>query len=215
MLLRRRILQCSTGQRTERLTFLISSMTMKTWIRVWASTSTRKNHERYSIICHWIVTICVSFFISKSEYDDMSNTDDEMPKKRGWEGTYRSIFVHRYGVTKENPWSCISWRLNSPRWNPVLQVLTICRTVCVEWVGIPIFFWTYTKLLDGIIPPSSFVVSRTALSAKSFVVDDQDRIVRSLNTLRSLTLCICDNQILTTTYCFGLRQYVISCVHAA
>ena len=75
------------------------------------------------------------------------------------------------------------------------------------------FFTSNIQLLDGIFffPPSSFVVSRQALLPKSIVDDDQDRLVRSLGALRTLTLCICESQILTTVLCFGLRQYFISC----
>ena len=118
---------------------------------------------------------------------------------RGWEGTYRSIFVHRYGVAEETPWSCMRRRLNSPRWHPVLQTMTNFRTVRVgiQTNRISFFIVTYIKLLDGIVPPSSFAVSRTARSPKSIAIDDQTRIVRSLDALSALTLCICDSQILT------------------
>ena len=88
---------------------------------------------------------------------------------------------------------------------------SVCRDA--EESNIFFFLDTYIQLLDGIIPLSSFAVSRTARSPKFITVGVQDRIVRSQNSLSALTLCICDCQILTTAYCFGLRQCVISCVH--
>ena len=84
---------------------------------------------------------------------------------------------------------------------------------CAGEIGSQLLFAANTQLLDGIFPPTSFAASTTVPIPKSIAVNDQGRIVRSLDSLRPLTLCNCDWRILTTALCIGLRQYSMSCIH--
>ena len=48
---------------------------------------------------------------------------------------------------------------------------------------------------------------------KSSYVDNNGRIVRSMEALRPLTLCTCDCKILTTATCRGFEWYTMRCIH--
>ena len=67
--------------------------------------------------------------------------------------------------------------------------------------------------LEGGTVPEHFAESRTVFISKTSDIDDNGRIVRSLEALRPLTLCNCDCKLLTTAICRGLHWYTMRCIH--
>ena len=53
--------------------------------------------------------------------------------------------------------------------------------------------------------------SRTVFIPKTSDIHDIGGIIRSLDALRPLTLCICDCKILTSAICRGLHWYTVRC----
>ena len=58
-----------------------------------------------------------------------------------------------------------------------------------------------------------FAMSRTVFFPKSLDIDDNERINRSPETLRPLTLWNCDSKLLTSAMCRGLHWYTVRCIH--
>ena len=71
-------------------------------------------------------------------------------------------------------------------------------------IGSQPLFAAYMQVFDGTTLPSRLAAIRNAFVPESTAVNDQGRIVRSLVALRTLILCDCDCNILTTAFCFGL-----------
>ena len=93
-----------------------------------------------------------------------------------------------------------------------LQVLTgfsYSLYKCARGLGSQFLFKAYKHVLEGGAVPALFAESSTVFIRKSFDVDNNGRIVRSLGALRPLTLCKCDCEILTTAICRGLHWYTM------
>ena len=125
---------------------------------------------------------------TKREYDDMISTDDEMTNKRMGRNVQKYLCLQIRSRERE---SMIVYQskiklstMESSSPGPDVLLYSVCRDA---GKSNPFFFATYIQLLDGISPPSSFVVSRTARSPKFIAVDVHGRIARSLNVFRSLT----------------------------
>ena len=74
---------------------------------------------------------------------------------------------------------------------------------CAGGLGSRILFCAYKHVLEGGTIPELFAESTTVFIPKSSDVDNNGRIIRSLEALRPLTLCNCDCKILTTSICRG------------
>ena len=74
-------------------------------------------------------------------------------------------------------------------------------------------FAAYQACLQGAALSTGFGVSRTVFIPKSSNVDTRERIIRSPNTLRPLTLCNCDCKVIIAAMCFVLRRFSIECIH--
>ena len=80
-----------------------------------------------------------------------------------------------------------------------------------DWVR-QFLFNANKHVLEGGTIPALFAESRTVFIPKSSV-DDNGRIVRSLEAPRPLTLCNCDCTILTTAFCRDFHWYTMRCIH--
>ena len=77
-----------------------------------------------------------------------------------------------------------------------------------EGLGSRVLFCAYKHVLEWYHHSCAF-----CRIPKSSDVDNNGRIVRSLEALRKLTLCKCDCKILTTAICQGRHWYTMRCIH--
>ena len=84
---------------------------------------------------------------------------------------------------------------------------------CAGGLVSQLLFNEYKHVLEGGAIPALFAESRTVFLPESSDVDNNGRIVRSLESLRPLTLCNCDCKILTAAICRGLHWYTVRCIH--
>ena len=104
-----------------------------------------------------------------------------------------------------------------PMRNP-LQVLMEFRTAFTfvrEVLGSRFLFCACKHVLEGGTIPELFAKSRTVFIPKSPDVDNNGRIIRSLEAVLQLTLSNCDCKILTTAICRGLHWYTMRCIHSS
>ena len=74
-------------------------------------------------------------------------------------------------------------------------------------------FNAYRSLLEGGAVPEHSAESRTVFIPKTSDIDDNVRIIRSLDALRPLTLCNCVCKLLTSAICRGLHWCTMRCIH--
>ena len=84
---------------------------------------------------------------------------------------------------------------------------------CAGGLSSQLLFNAYKHVLEGGPIPAQFAARRTVFIPKSSDVDNNGRIVRSLEAPRPLTLCNCDCKVLTTAICRGLQLYTLRCIH--
>ena len=84
---------------------------------------------------------------------------------------------------------------------------------CAGGLGSKFFIHVHHAVLEGSTIPDCFAESRAVFIPKTTDTDDIERIFRSLDALRPLTLCNCDCKLLTSAVCRGLHWYTIRCVH--
>ena len=84
---------------------------------------------------------------------------------------------------------------------------------CAGELGSRFLLNAYKYLLEGGTVPAHFAVSRTVFIPKTSDIDDNGRIIRSPDALRSLTLCNCDCELLTSAICRGLHWHTMRCLH--
>ena len=112
----------------------------------------------------------------------------------------------------------MNWTSSWPQRRNLLLVLIEFRTAFtdVREVWVRGFRFVHTKhVLEGGSLPELFAKSRTVFIPKSYDVDNNGRIIGSLEALRPLTLCNCDCKILTTAICRGLHWYTMRCIHSS
>ena len=83
----------------------------------------------------------------------------------------------------------------------------------VVFIGYQFLFRAYKQIVEGEGLLWLFAASKKVFIPKSATVDDQGRIVRSLDAPRQVTLCRCVDKILTTAICSGLHQHSVNCIH--
>ena len=76
---------------------------------------------------------------------------------------------------------------------------------CAGGLGSQFLYNAYKQVIEGGPILALFSASRTMFIATSSDVDNNGRIVRSLEALRPLTLCNCDCKVLTSATCRGLQ----------
>ena len=84
---------------------------------------------------------------------------------------------------------------------------------CAGGLGSKFLFHAYKAVLEGSAIPDWFAESRTVIIPKTSDIDDLQRIIRSPDALRPLTLCNCDCKLLTSAFCRGLHRYTMRCIH--
>ena len=84
---------------------------------------------------------------------------------------------------------------------------------CAGGLGSKFLLHAYKAVLEGSVTPDCFAESRTVLIPKSSDVDNNERIVRSPEALRPLTLCNCDCKLLASAICRGFQWYTMRCIH--
>ena len=84
---------------------------------------------------------------------------------------------------------------------------------CAGGLGAHFLFNTYKYLVEGGAVLELFAIGRTVFIPKSSDIDDNGRIVRSLDALGPLTLCNCDCKLLTSAICRGLHWFSMRCIH--
>ena len=86
---------------------------------------------------------------------------------------------------------------------------------CAGGLGSKFLFRAYQAFLEGSNIPDCFAESRTVFIPETSDTDDLGRIIRSPDTLRPLTLCNCDCNLLTSAICRGLHWYTMQCIHTS
>ena len=67
--------------------------------------------------------------------------------------------------------------------------------------------WKEVSFLIVLLKEELFFIPKTS------DIDDNGRIIQSLDALRPLTLCNCDCELLTSAICRGLHWYTLRCIH--
>ena len=86
---------------------------------------------------------------------------------------------------------------------------------CAGGLGSQFLYNAYKFLLEGGTVPQHFAESRTVFIPKTWDTDDNERIIRSPDALRPLTLCYCDCKLLTSAISRGLHWYTMECIHVS
>ena len=82
-----------------------------------------------------------------------------------------------------------------------------------DGMGTKFLFAAFQAALRGAALHQEFGACRTVFIPKTSEVDVQGLLIRSLESLRPLTLCNCDCKILTAAMCSRLQIYSIECIH--